>query len=226
MTEPIESTAGEYFGARVAEYDALIRACVPRYDEMLERLVGYLPPAPAAILELGTGTGNLACAVAARFPDAALTLVDAAPEMLELAGQRLPGASRVVSRFEGLAMPEGSFDLITSAISLHHVEDTAAHYARLFAALRPGGALVVADQLMGRTPDLHGVNWEAWLAHCRAPGNCTEEQTRSFLDHAAAHDHYTPLEEHFDLLRATGFVELDCVWRNWIWGIIHARRPA
>ena len=226
MTEPIESTAGAYFGARVAEYDALIRACVPRYDEMLERLVGYLPPAPAAILELGTGTGNLACAVAARFPEAALTLVDAAPEMLELAGQRLPRASRVVSRFEGLAVPEGSFDLVTSAISLHHVEDKAALYGRLFEALRPGGSLVFADQLLGRTPDLHGVNWEAWLAHCRAPGNCTEEQTQSFLDHAAAHDHYTPLEEHFDLLRAAGFVELDCVWRNWIWGIIHARRPA
>lgn len=220
----MESTAGEYFGARVREYDTLIRACVPRYDEMLERLVAYLPSGPRRILELGTGTGNLARAVAERFPDAQLTLVDAAPEMLALAGERLPGATTLAQRFEELAPGPEPYDLITSAISLHHVEDKAALYGTLFQSLRPGGALVFADQLLGRTPDLHGLNWEAWLEHCRLPGHCTEEQTQSFLDHAAAHDHYTPLEEHFDLLRAAGFVELDCLWRNWIWGIVHARR--
>jgi hypothetical protein len=42
------------------------------------------------------------------------------------------------------------------------------------------------------------------------------------LDHAAAHDHYVPLSEHIALLSASGFTEIDCVWRNWMWGIVTA----
>jgi hypothetical protein len=42
------------------------------------------------------------------------------------------------------------------------------------------------------------------------------------LDHAAAHDHYVTLSEHITLLSASGFTEIDCVWRNWMWGIVTA----
>ena len=42
--QPEMGSASEYFGAMVAEYDSLIRRTVPRYDEMLERLLCYLPP--------------------------------------------------------------------------------------------------------------------------------------------------------------------------------------
>ena len=71
------------------------------------------------------------------------------------------------------------------------------------------------------------------VASAQVAGNVTDARVLSgdgenwFLKGGSFRgDHYTPLEEHFDLLRAAGFVELDCVWRNWIWGIIHARRPA
>lgn len=222
----MQKTAAEYFGAMVASYDSLIRRAVPHYDEMLERLLAYLPARAERILELGCGTGNFTVALAKRHPEASITVVDAAPEMLGVTQERLsPRAVRPVEcRFEELPPTLGRFDLVVSTISLHHVRDKAALYRRLYELLDPGGRLCFSDQLRGRTEEIHSINWERWLAFCRAPGHCTEEEVQSLLDHADAHDHYTPLEEHFDLLRAAGFHDLDCVWRNWIWGILLARK--
>ena len=231
--DPFATTASGWFGAMVADYDSLIRRCVPRYDEMIERLGAYLPPRADRILELGCGTGNLTLALARRYPDAALTLVDASPEMAALTHQRLAQASPAhaarlatrVERFEDLGTPRASFDLVTSCIALHHVEDKARLFARVHETLAPGGSLVFADQLRGATDAIHALNWEAWLAFCREPGHCDEDELRGLIDHAQAHDHYVPLAEHFALLADAGFVELDCVWRHWIWTIVVARRP-
>jgi tRNA (cmo5U34)-methyltransferase len=224
MTPPIPKSAADYFGAMAAEYDSLIRRAVPRYDEMTERLVDYLPPRAASVLELGCGTGNLTLKLAARYPDARLTLVDAAPEMLSVAKARLGSrpAVFVSARFESLDFPPESFDLVTSSISLHHVRDKEPLYRALRRFVRPGGTFRFSDQLRGGTEANHSINWGRWLEFCRREGNCTEAEIRSLLDHAKAHDHYTPLAEHFRLLERAGFANPDCVWRNWIWGIVTA----
>lgn len=213
-------------------YDSLIRRCVPRYAEMTDRLLEYMPSHADSILELGCGTGNLSLRLAARYPDARITFVDGAPEMIELTKARLKQsqpttASRaqfITSRFEDLNLARQSFDVVTSCISLHHVKDKLALYRKLAIALKPGGTFRFADQLRGATPENHELNWKRWLEFCRQPGHCTEEEIQSLLDHAAAHDHYTPLPEHFDLLNRAGFIDADCVWRNWIWGIVTAQR--
>src|SRR5687767_10473233 len=134
MTRTNLASAADYFGSMAESYDSLIRRCVPRYEEMSSRLIDYLAIAvagPAAgagvawrILELGCGTGNLSLRLAQRFPNAQLTLVDAAPEMIELTRARLEaakpqldrlggrgsfgGARFITSRFEDLKLPSSS----------------------------------------------------------------------------------------------------------------------
>ncbi len=68
MIPPTDRSAADYFGAMVAGYDSLIRRAVPRYDEMTDRLVDYLPPAAARVLELGCGTGNLTLRLVMTIP--------------------------------------------------------------------------------------------------------------------------------------------------------------
>lgn len=220
------TTASEYFGGMSADYDSLIRRAVPRYDELIERLLAYLPDAACRILELGCGTGNLTVAVAERFPSAALTLVDAAPEMLAVSRSRLPATREVQlveARFEDLELPTSSFDLVTSCISLHHVQDKGSLFGRLHALLQPGGTLLYADQMRGGTQRLHAINWQAMQRFWRQPGHLDQGEIAGLQEHADAHDFYVPILDQVRLLEAAGFGEFDVVWRNWMWGIVHAR---
>jgi ubiquinone/menaquinone biosynthesis C-methylase UbiE len=221
----VEDTASQYFGAMVEEYDSLLRRAVPRYDEMIARTVEYMPAGRTRILELGCGTGNFTLAVASRFPDAHLTLVDGAREMLDCASARLGDrpVECVEARFEELDLPAGSFDLVTSCISLHHVEDMAGLFRRLHGFLAPGGALVYADQMRGRTEASHALNWGRMVDFWELPGHLDGEERQSLVDHAEAHDHYRDVISQLRWLEAAGFHELDCVWRNWMWGVLTAR---
>ena len=211
-------------------YDSLIHRAVPRYDEMIARLLDYLPADATQILELGSGTGNLSLRLAEAFPLARLTLVDGSPEMIDLVRSRIEAASSparepadyVVARFEALDLPPRSFDLVVSSISLHHVEDKARLYSRLRSLMTDGGRFCFADQIRGEPESNHRLNWERWLEFCREREHCSRDEIDSLLEHAAAHDHYTTLSGHFALLAAAGFSELDCVWRNLMWGIVTA----
>jgi len=226
----VPNSATGYFGSMAESYDSLIHRAVPRYDEMIARLLDYLPDDPRRGLELGCGTGNLSLRLAKTFPRAELTLVDGSAEMVSLVRSRIDESridsnSRVAyveARFEALDLPAGSFDLVVSSISLHHVDDKVALYRRIRGLIPAGGRFCFADQIRGEPESNHRVNWDRWLDFCREPGHCTQEEIESLLDHAAAHDHYVPLPEHIALLSAAGFTEIDCVWRNWMWGIVTA----
>ena len=229
MTEPVTSAYG-YFGSMAESYDSLIHRAVPRYDEMIARLLDYLPASADQVLELGCGTGNLSLRLREKFPRAGLTLVDGAEEMIAIVRARLEegGVARrsrvdcVVTRFEEVDFPRQSFDLVVSSISLHHVDDKAALYKRIRSILRDGARFCFADQIRGEPESNHQTNWERWLEFCRSPGNCSRDEIDSLLQHAAAHDHYTTLSDHSKLLATAGFSAIDCVWRNWMWGIVTA----
>ena len=197
---------------------------------MVARLLEYIPPDARSLVELGCGTGNLSIQLAAKFPRGALNFVDASPEMIDVTRSRIdqalssptPPVGFLVQRFEQLELPEGPVDVVVSSISLHHVEDKARLYARVRSFLNRGGRFCFADQMRGEPEFNHLLNWERWLDFCRERGHCTPEEIESLLQHAAAHDHYTTLTDHIALLSEAGFSEIDCVWRNGMWGIVTA----
>ena len=214
----------------VESYDSLIQRAVPRYDEMVARLLDFLPADARSLVELGCGTGNLSLELVAKYPRGALTFVDASPEMIAVTRSRVdqartsatPSVGFLVQRFEELDFRERTFDVVVSSISLHHVEDKSRLYARIQSLLNRGGRFCFADQIRGEPESNHRLNWERWLDFCRERGHCTPEEIESLVQHAAAHDHYTTLTDHIALLSRAGFSEIDCVWRNGMWGIVTA----
>ena len=168
----------------VESYDSLIHRAVPRYDEMIARLLEYLPRDARRVLELGSGTGNLSLRLPEVLPRATLALVDGSEEMIALVRSRIEESSPstraeyLVARFEELDFPADSFDLVVSSISLHHVEDKARLYERIRSLLSKRGRFCFADQIRGEPESNHRLNWERWLDFCREPGHCSPDLPR------------------------------------------------
>jgi tRNA (cmo5U34)-methyltransferase len=106
------------------------------------------------MLELGIGTGETARRVRAVHPDARLTAIDSSAEMLERARSEFPGADLRLARLED-ALPEGPFDLVYSALAIHHLDGAGKRdlFRRVAAVLRPGGVFVLADVVVPDDPD-------------------------------------------------------------------------
>ncbi len=119
--EPLQYVLGEAaFADLILKVDR--RALIPRpeTEELLELGIAACAGEPAAVLDLGTGSGALALALAKRFPGARVTAVDADPQALDLARENA-AALELVPRVRFLesdwfsALPEEErFDLIVA----------------------------------------------------------------------------------------------------------------
>jgi tRNA (cmo5U34)-methyltransferase len=109
--------------------------------------------APSRLLELGTGTGETATHVLASHPGARLIGIDASERMLEHARRRLPTADLRVAKLEG-ALPAGPFDVVFSALAVHHLDGPAKAdlFIRIAGVLAPGGCFVLGDLIVPEDP--------------------------------------------------------------------------
>jgi trans-aconitate 2-methyltransferase len=94
------------------------------------------------VLDAGCGTGRVTAVLAERLPRGRVIAVDGSPAMVEEARKRLP--DRVDVREADLLEleVESPVDAIVSTATFHWIADHERLFARLQAALKPGGRLV------------------------------------------------------------------------------------
>ena len=107
-------------------------------------------PSPQRALDLGTGTGVVAIALAERYPEAKIVGIDLSPGMIEEAQRKLPAKLADRIRFEvgdasALAVPDGDFDLVVLSNMIPFFDEL----ARVCA---PGGTLVLSFSKGADTP--------------------------------------------------------------------------
>lgn len=120
---------------------------VPSYPDLQAQTAAAVKDVPAkTILELGIGTGETATRVLAAHPDAKMTAIDSSEEMLERARSVVPQADLRLARLED-PLPEGPFDLVVSALAVHHLDSPGKQdlFRRVAGVLAPGGTFVLAD---------------------------------------------------------------------------------
>ena len=183
--EPLAYILGEW-GFRRLTLKVDDRALIPRPETevVVERCLALLDgTTEPAVIDVGTGTGAIALALADERPDAAVTAIDVSEDAVALAAENsaragLAGRVTLLVRDVGDGLPGGPYDLVVSnppyvepqdlvslqpevrdwepeaALVGHGVTERVARAAR--DVLRDGGALVleVADGTAGDVSEL------------------------------------------------------------------------
>ena len=121
----------------------------PHHLWALDLALEEVPPAQR-VLDLGTGTGVVALALAERYPEAEVVGIDLSPGMIEEARAKVPPELAGRLRFEvgdasALASPDGDFDLVVLSNMIPFSDELAR-------VVQPGGTLVLSFSRGAETP--------------------------------------------------------------------------
>ena len=196
----------------------------PVFD-LLTRLVQAEPDAPLRILDIGTGYGPVATACLDAFPNATAVGLDVSEAMMEAGRPRMARFSERFAYMHGdfadgvlpaQALDAGPYDLVVSARAIHHLPADLMErlYASVYGALNPGGAFFNLDTASAETEFVHNAMRHARRRDENRPPR-EERRTPEQVAHDAMHHHRdATLARHLQWLRAAGFTEAECFWKD------------
>jgi len=168
--------------ARNRQIQAMFGRIVPRYDRM-NRLMSFgmdvrwrrraaeaAEPRGKRVLDLGTGTGDLARELV-RQGAAFVCGADLTPAMLDAAAHRDAGGERyawLAADGHHLPFPSESFDALTNAFVLRNLVDLPAAFREMARVLRPGGRAVCLDMTQP-PPGIFSTAFRFYFNHIMPP---------------------------------------------------------
>ena len=208
-------------------YDEAIRRFIPGYEAMLAAAAEAVAAVePELVQDLGAGTGALSEALLERRGIGTVELLDVDSEMMGQGQQRLRRfGDRVRFTLRSYDEPFSSCDAFAASLSLHHIatiEAKSAFFARVFAALRPGGILVNADVNMPIDHAERDRLYRYWAKHLVASG-IAEDRAWQYFEEWSDEDTYLPMEVELAELLRIGF-EAECVWQDGPVGVLVAKK--
>lgn len=143
----------EMFDNIAPDYDFMNRAMTLGIDRVWRsRAVRLLREEPHDdILDIATGTGDLAIKLARDLDPITVTGVDLSEGMVEIGRQKVEkmGLQEVVTLGIGdcllLPFTDGAFDAVTCAYGVRNFADLPAGYREMHRVLRPGGTVVILE---------------------------------------------------------------------------------
>ncbi len=146
------------FGRIARRYDMMNRVMTLGQDRAWRRhtVEKAVVPPTGRVLDVATGTGDLALEVLRQRPDAQVVGIDFALEMLGLAQHKASGLQADVSLLVGdaLCLPfaDGSFDTVVTAFALRNVTDIPAAFSEMARVTRAGGRVACLEIASPRLP--------------------------------------------------------------------------
>lgn len=221
-----------------------IRDAVPFVEaqfEVMDRLLNVAGVSVRRLLDLGSGDGIAAAAVAERQPVECAVLVDFSEPMMAAARARfisrdsgpevefVLGDLRLMD-WHGRVVAAGPYDAIVSRYAIHHLpdEDKQALYRQVLGWLVPGGMFVNIEHVSSAT-ELYGA------AHDRLMIDSIVMANGPDADAAAIEDRYWSREDaHANILAPVdvqkrwltdiGFVDVDCAFKAFELAVFSGRR--
>lgn len=218
----------DVFNATASTYDADRAKLIPGCDAFYRWAIDLIPAGAKTILDLGAGSGLLTALIRNRFPNAHIHLIDFSGAMLDLARTRLAGDARISYQQANYVTDPVPQQLcaVVSSLSMHHLEDSdkQAVYRSAYQSLLPRGVFINADQVAGPTPQLEVRYKNLWLEQVRAAG-ASEQQIADSL-YRQQEDRCASTEDQLAWMRAAGFHDADCWFKDNRFAVFAGTRPA
>lgn len=134
------------FGAIAGRYDFANHLLSGGMDFLWRRRAAAIVRAekPARILDVATGSGDIALALQKACSDATIIATDFCQPMLDRA--KVKGVKNIVlADALALPFPTADFDVLTVAFGLRNMEDWSRALGEMARVIRPGGLLLVLD---------------------------------------------------------------------------------
>ncbi len=152
--EQQKASIRQLFTRIAASYDRLNRLMSLGQDQRwrAEAITALALPPQARILDVATGTGDVALMLRRRHPDSEVIGLDLTPAMVARAQRKDPGGTVAWCVGDGLALPfaDRSFDGVISAFMLRNVPDVRAALAEQVRVVKPGGRVVCLEMTWPR----------------------------------------------------------------------------
>ena len=207
----------EQFNRIAEEYDGNRKKFIPCFQDYYESTTKFIASnieEPKRVLDLGAGTGLLSYFWYQHFPESEYVLVDIAEDMLEVARKRFAGIENVTYEISDYVreFPAGTFDVIASALSIHHLEheDKLNLFRRIYEVLPDGGLFVNYDQFCAGQPELNrwfDTYWENGLAD----SGLTEHDIELWKERRKL-DRECSVEQEMEMLSQCKFTRVKCVY--------------
>lgn len=225
--------SGAMFDAISGRYDLVNRIVSLGLDQgWRKKTVASLGLRPGhVVLDLATGTGDLAIAIAEAHPGVRVEGTDPSEGMLAVGRTKVAEhaladrVTLVAGDAMAIASDEASFDAATIAFGIRNVPDRPKALREIFRVLKPGGRLAVLELSEPRRGPLAGLarlhvhtvvpTIGSWLSGARE---------YRYLEKSIAA--FPPASEFADLVRDAGFEDVEA--RALTFGVVHlytGRKP-
>jgi ubiquinone/menaquinone biosynthesis C-methylase UbiE len=145
--ETLKSKVVDTFNAVSAGYD---NRSLRFFSESAKHMARYMDdPDIRRVLDVATGTGNLALEIARTFPATQVTGIDFSSGMLAQARAKAEKEGVANAEFfemdmHEIMLPDGHFDAAVCAFGVFFAEDMAEQLRHMAAKVRPGGRVVIS----------------------------------------------------------------------------------
>ena len=207
----------EGFNMIAKEYDSKRRKFIPCFDEYYDHTTKWIVAninKPQSVLDLGAGTGLLTNYWMKECSTANYLLVDIADEMLDVSRKRFEGNENVRHQVLDYSkeLPQGQFDVIISALSIHHLDDIQKErlFQRIYDKLPEGGVFVNYDQFCAQTPKMSEWFDTSWEKQIISSG--LSERDIEFWKMRRKFDKECTVNKEIEMLSRSRFSEVQCVY--------------
>jgi tRNA (cmo5U34)-methyltransferase len=188
--------------------------------DLIARAAAGVCPNAKSLLDIGCGAGNYTLQLMRHIPLDQVTLIDLSGAMLDRATTRIAGAGRVAvtaiqADIREAELPEAAFDIAVAAAALHHLrgdEEWRSVFAAVHRALKPGGAFWISDLVEHVPPAVQALMLSRYGKYLESLQDAAyRDRVFGYIE---AEDTPRPLFWQLELLRATGFREIEVLHKN------------